>query len=82
MVRIRLTRVGRPKGAFYRIVVIDSRKRREGRPIEVLGHYDPKKDKDKVKINYERYSYWLKVGAQPSETVSSLVKNVKQPITS
>ena len=82
MVRIRLTRVGRPKGAFYRIVVIDSRKRREGRPIEVLGHYDPKKDKDKAKINYERYSYWLKVGAQPSETVSSLVKNVKQPITS
>jgi len=82
VVRIRLTRVGRPKGAFYRIVVIDSRKRREGRPIEVLGHYDPKKDKDKAKINYERYSYWLKVGAQPSETVSSLVKNVKQPITS
>ena len=79
MVRIRLTRVGRPKGAFYRIVVIDSRKRREARPIEVLGHYDPKKDKEKVKINYERYSYWLKVGAQPSETVSSLVKNAKQP---
>ncbi|MFN3966331.1 MAG: 30S ribosomal protein S16 [Endomicrobiia bacterium] len=81
-VRIRLSRVGRPKQAVYRIIAIDSRKKRDGKPIEVLGHYDPKKDKDKIKLNYERYSWWLKVGAQPSETVSSLVKKLNQQTTS
>ena len=75
MVRLRLKRVGRKHQPSYRIVVVDGRRRRDGQPIEELGHYDPlAKDADKqVKINAERASYWLGVGAQPSETVSRLL---------
>ena len=75
-VRMRLKRMGRTNRPFYRLHVVDSRSPLDGRVIEQLGHYDPiEKDKEKqVVINVERATYWLNVGAQPSETVSSLLK--------
>lgn len=74
MVRLRLTRGGRHKRPFYRIVAADSRKPRDGRYIEVLGTYDPLKSPAVVEIKQERVLEWLKQGAQPSVTVHHLLK--------
>lgn len=78
-VRIRMTRLGRKHRPFYRIVVIDRQKAREGKAIEEVGHYDPMvKDKAaRVKLNLERIEYWQSVGAQPSDRVATLIKKVK-----
>lgn len=75
-VKLRLKRMGRSHGAFFRLSAIDSRSPRDGRVIEELGHYDPRnKDKDKQFVaRIDRCQYWLSVGAVPSETVSSLLK--------
>ena len=75
-VRIRLKRMGRSHRAFYRMHAVDSRSPRDGRVIEQLGHYDPiEKDAEKqIVVDLERATYWLNQGAQPSETVSSLLK--------
>ena len=75
-VRMRLKRMGRKNRPFYRLHVVDSRSPIDGRVIEHIGHYDPiEKDAEKqVVIDIERATYWLNVGAQPSETVSSLLK--------
>lgn len=74
--RLRLKRMGRSHRAFYRLHVVDSRSPRDGKVIEQLGHYDPiEKDVEKqVVIDLDRAKYWLDQGAQPSETVSSLLK--------
>jgi small subunit ribosomal protein S16 len=72
--KIRLRRMGAKKRPSYRIVVADSRSPRDGRFIEVIGHYDPLTEPSTVKINAERASYWLSVGAQPTDTVRSLLK--------
>jgi len=72
MTVIRLTRMGRKKRPFYRIVVTDSRKRRDSGWIESIGYYNPLTDPATVKIDEERYNYWLSVGAQPSERVKKL----------
>jgi small subunit ribosomal protein S16 len=77
--KIRLRRMGAKKRPSYRIVVADSRSPRDGRFIEVIGHYDPLTEPATVKINSERASYWLSVGAQPTDTVRSLLK--RQGIT-
>jgi small subunit ribosomal protein S16 len=77
MLAIRLTRKGRKHLPFYRIVVIDSKTRRDGRFTEILGHYDPLKTPKEIKIDVEKYDEWVKKGAQPSDTVKSLVKRVK-----
>lgn len=75
-VRIRLRRMGTKKAPFYRIVVADSRSPRDGRFIEEIGYYNPKTEPSTVKIDAERAEYWLKNGAQPSDTVRALlVKN-------
>lgn len=74
MVRIRLTRKGAHKKPFYRVIVADSRKRRDGPFIEILGTYDPMQDPSVVKIDTERASYWLDKGAQPSFAVMKLLK--------
>jgi len=74
VVRIRLKRGGRPKAPTYRIIVCDSHKKRDGKVLETLGHYDPKIEKNKITVNNERFSYWLKCGAQPSEIVTKLMK--------
>jgi len=55
--------------------VCDSRKKRDGKVLETLGHYDPKIEKNKISINNERFNYWVKCGAQPSEIVAKLLKN-------
>ncbi len=74
MVRLRLTRGGRHKRPFYRIVAADSRMPRDGRYIEVLGTYDPLKTPAAVAVKQERVLEWLKNGAQPSVTVHNLLK--------
>ncbi|STQ86333.1 30S ribosomal protein S16 [Helicobacter muridarum] len=71
---IRLTRMGRKKKPFYRIVVTDSRKRRDGGWIESLGIYNPIANPVVVKINKERLEYWKGVGAKMSERVATLSK--------
>jgi small subunit ribosomal protein S16 len=80
-VRIRLTRIGTKNLPAYRIVVADRRQPRDGRFIEVLGTYDPKKARDNVTINMERAQHWLKAGAEPTDTVRSLLKRAAQAKT-
>lgn len=72
MTVIRLTRLGKKKQPFYRIVVTDSRKRRDGGYKEVIGYYNPMTEAKTLKLDNERYNYWLGVGAKPSETVKRL----------
>ena len=71
---IRLTRMGRKRKPFYRVVVTDSRKRRDGGWIESLGFYNPLKNPAEVKINSQRLEYWKGVGAKMSDRVASLSK--------
>ena len=71
---IRLARSGRIHLPFYHIGVFDSRTRRDGRPVETLGMYDPVSQKEQVRINLERAKYWLGQGAKPSETLASILK--------
>ncbi len=73
-VKIRLKRVGAKNAPAYRIVVTDSRSPRDGRFIEELGSYDPKKSGVNYNLDLERAKYWVGVGAQPSETVASFIK--------
>ncbi len=72
MVKIRLTRMGDHKSPFYRIIVADSRSPRDGRFIEVLGTYDPHLD-DGLKLDAEKAKKWIANGAQPTDTVRSLL---------
>jgi len=72
MTVIRLTRMGRNKKPFYRIVVTDSRKRRDSGWIESIGYFNPVVEPQTLKLDKERYEYWLSVGAKPSEKVKKL----------
>ncbi len=72
MTTIRLTRMGRNKKPFYRIVVTDSRKRRDSGWIESIGYFNPVSEPKVLKLDEERYNYWLSVGAKPSEKVAKL----------
>jgi len=74
VVKIRLARFGRKKRPFYRIVVTDSRKRRDSGWIEVIGYYNPLTDPKTVEIDMEKLNYWLSNGAQMSERVEKLKK--------
>ncbi len=74
MVRIRLTRMGAKKRPFYRFVVADSRAPRDGRFIEILGHYNPIAKPMELVVDKEKALYWLSQGAQPSESVKRLFK--------
>jgi small subunit ribosomal protein S16 len=73
-VRIRLARFGAKKRPYYRIVAANSEAKRDGRFLEQLGTYDPNVDPPAVRLERDRYDYWVSVGARPSETVASLVK--------
>jgi len=74
MVSIRLSRLGTKHKPFYRIVAVDREKPRESRYIELIGHYDPKKDPQVIQIDLAKYANWIARGAKPSDTVKSLVK--------
>jgi small subunit ribosomal protein S16 len=74
MVRIRLKRVGGKKHPFYRIVVADQRAARDGAFIEQIGTYDPFPDPPEIKVDEEKVAQWIKNGAQPSESVTSLLQ--------
>ena len=73
-VAIRLSRAGRVHLPYYHIGVFDSRTRRDGRPVEELGFYNPKSDKEPVRLDLERAKHWLSVGARPSATVATILK--------
>ncbi len=74
MVTMRLARIGSKKRPYYRIVVIDKRRARNGRFLEVLGQYNPIANPVQIEINAERAQYWLAKGATPSETVHSILR--------
>jgi small subunit ribosomal protein S16 len=73
-VKIRLKRMGKIRTPFYRIVVADSRTKRDGRVIEEIGTYNPKTDPSTINVISERAQYWLGVGAQPTEAVAAILK--------
>jgi small subunit ribosomal protein S16 len=71
---IRLARIGKKKHPFYRVVVLDKRKPRNGRTVEIVGTYDPLKNPAEIKLVADRIIYWLGCGAQPSDTVRSFLQ--------
>jgi small subunit ribosomal protein S16 len=73
-VKIRLRRVGRKKSPMYRIVVADSKSPRDGKFIEIVGQYQPRTGDQALNLDAERVNYWLNVGAQPTDTVRSLLR--------
>ena len=82
MLAIRLTRHGAKKKPFYRVVVADREAKRDGRFVEIVGHYNPCREPIELKLDHERISYWLSKGAQPSDTVRNLItKSEKQQVS-
>ncbi len=76
-VKIRLTRMGKKKNPFYRVVVADQRTRRDGAPIDEIGYYNPMTDPADIKIDAEKAAKWLANGAQPTDTVRALLKKTE-----
>ncbi len=74
MVKIRLTRLGSHKKPFYRLIVTDSKSRRDGPFIEILGTYDPLKEPSEIKLDVEKARTWLQKGAQPTDTAKRLMQ--------
>lgn len=77
MLTIRLARIGKKKKPYYRVVVIERTRSRDGRVREAVGTYDPLKKPAEIKLDSDRIKYWLGVGAQPSDTVRSFIKQQK-----
>ena len=77
MLMIRLARIGKKKHPFYRVVVTEKTRPRNGRFVEILGTYDPSKKPAAVVLDQERVKYWMGKGAQPSDTVRSFISNQK-----
>lgn len=75
MVKIRLTRIGRNRIPIYRVVVIDSEKARDGKYIEKVGHYDPRRKE--LRLDQDRIEYWISKGAKPTITVAKLIAKAK-----
>lgn len=73
MVKLRLTQTGSRNRKMYRIIAIDESDRREGRALEILGYYDPLVNPPKISVQKERVTYWIGVGAQPTNTVKKLL---------
>ena len=82
MVKIRLRRMGAKKNPFYRVVVADSRSPRDGRFIEEIGTYNPVTQPSEINIDMERAQYWIKNGAQPTDTVRALLKKAGASVAS
>lgn len=74
MLKIRLKRTGKKNRPFFRIVVADTKEKRDGKTIQIIGFYDPKSDPRLIKINQKRLDYWLNRGAQPTPTLRKLIK--------
>lgn len=74
MLMIRLARFGAKKKPTYRLVVIEKERARDSRAVEVVGHYNPVAQPAQVKLDHERIGYWMKNGAQPSDTVARLLR--------
>jgi len=81
-VRVRLTRVGSNKNPIWRIVVADQRSPRDGRFIEMIGHYNPQTDPSEIVLDRDRLDHWLARGAQPTGTVKKLMKASSAPAAS
>ena len=79
MLAIRLRRAGSKGRPFFRIVVTEAKTAREGRFVEVLGHYNPRTKPESVQIDRERLAHWLSVGAAPSDTVRTLLDRMPAP---
>lgn len=73
-IKLRLTRMGTKKRPFYRIVAINSGTRRDGRPLEYVGHYNPMANPAEIVVDHEKVKKWLDHGAEASDTVKSLIK--------
>jgi small subunit ribosomal protein S16 len=80
MLVIRLRRAGSKNRPFYRVVVTKKRSARDGRFVEVLGHYDPRTKPETLVLDRERVDHWVKVGAQPSDTVRTLIDRMPEPV--
>ena len=78
MLRIRLTRRGAKKDPHYRIVVAEKTSPRDGRFVEIVGYYNPALNPVRLKLDLERVDYWVKNGAQPTETVRTLIRRVTE----
>ncbi len=81
MLKIRLARAGAKKKVTYRVVVIDGERARNGRFVEILGSYNPRRNPPELVLNRDRVAYWVGVGAQPSETVRSFLKSAREAKT-
>ncbi|MCS7164673.1 MAG: 30S ribosomal protein S16 [Candidatus Calescibacterium sp.] len=80
MLRIRLSRYGHRHNPWYRIVVADSKARRDGKFIEKIGFYNPRMNPKVLEINLERFKYWVNKGAQPTETVKKLIQRYQEKL--
>lgn len=80
MLAIRLTRRGAKKKPFYRVVVAEKATKRDGRFVEIVGHYNPCRQPAEVKLDQERINYWIARGAQPTETVRNLISKAGQEV--
>ena len=78
MVKLRMTRFGAKKRPYYRVMAIDERKRRDGRPLEFLGTYDPKPEVEVINLRIDAIDAWIAKGAQMSDAVRNLVKKQKK----
>ena len=80
-VSIRLRREGNLNKPYYKVVVADARSPRDGKFIELVGNYDPKKEGDNASVDLSRIDYWIQNGAQPSDTVRSIIKKARKKET-
>ena len=78
MVRIRLRREGSLNNPYYKVVVANQRSPRDGKFIEIIGNYDPKKEGVNANVDLDRADYWISKGAQPSDTVRSIIKKARK----
>ena len=80
MVKIRLARGGTKKKPYYRVVVADQRRKRDGRYLEHIGFYNPMVSENRFEIDQERLKYWISVGAQPTDRINKLIKQAKTKV--
>jgi small subunit ribosomal protein S16 len=79
LLRIRLTRMGAKKKPYYRVVVTEQRQARDGSFVEIVGHYNPATNPPAIEMKMDRVQHWIQRGAQPSETVQSLIRKAVPP---